>query len=95
MGLSTKFLWIGNIGNAKIEGLVDDLNMTGPQYNWTRMDCNPLWHVKYADARFPSDRVLFHLLRLRVTQQSPPQKVKTIQMATIDHGCLGYRNGQH
>ncbi|KAJ5989192.1 Major facilitator superfamily domain general substrate transporter [Penicillium waksmanii] len=29
------FLDRGNIGNAKIEGLVDDLNMTGPQYNWT------------------------------------------------------------
>lgn len=31
------FLDRGNIGNAKIEGLVDDLNMTGPQYNWTCM----------------------------------------------------------
>jgi hypothetical protein len=29
------FLDRGNIGNAKIEGLVEDLNMTGPQYNWT------------------------------------------------------------
>lgn len=29
------FLDRGNIGNAKIEGLVDDLGMTGPQYNWT------------------------------------------------------------
>lgn len=29
------FLDRGNIGNAKIEGLTDDLNMTGPQYNWT------------------------------------------------------------
>ncbi|KAJ5804575.1 uncharacterized protein N7518_000878 [Penicillium psychrosexuale] len=29
------FLDRGNIGNAKIEGLVDDLHMTGPQYNWT------------------------------------------------------------
>jgi len=31
------FLDRGNIGNAKIEGLVEDLNMTGPQYNWTCM----------------------------------------------------------
>ena len=31
------FLDRGNIGNAKIEGLVDDLHMTGPQYNWTCM----------------------------------------------------------
>ncbi len=29
------FLDRGNIGNAKIEGMVEDLNMTGPQYNWT------------------------------------------------------------
>lgn len=35
------FLDRGNIGNAKIEGLVEDLNMTGPQFNWTCM-CSPL-----------------------------------------------------
>ncbi|KAJ5132824.1 hypothetical protein N7448_006982 [Penicillium atrosanguineum] len=29
------FLDRGNIGNAKIEGLVEDLHMTGSQYNWT------------------------------------------------------------
>lgn len=29
------FLDRGNIGNAKIEGLLEDLNMTGPQYSWT------------------------------------------------------------
>lgn len=29
------FLDRGNIGNARIEGLVDDLGMTGPEYNWT------------------------------------------------------------
>ena len=28
------FLDRGNIGNAKIEGLTEDLNMTGAQYNW-------------------------------------------------------------
>ena len=28
------FLDRGNIGNARIEGLVDTLHMTGPQYNW-------------------------------------------------------------
>lgn len=31
------FLDRGNIGNAKIEGLLEDLHMTGPQYNWTCM----------------------------------------------------------
>jgi hypothetical protein len=28
------FLDRGNIGNAKIEGLAEDLNLTGAQYNW-------------------------------------------------------------
>lgn len=28
------FLDRGNIGNAKIEHMVQDLKMTGPQYNW-------------------------------------------------------------
>lgn len=28
------FLDRGNIGNASIEGLTDDLGLTGPQYNW-------------------------------------------------------------
>lgn len=28
------FLDRGNIGNAKIEGMLKDLHMTGPQYNW-------------------------------------------------------------
>lgn len=29
------FLDRGNIGNAKIEGLAEDLKLTGGQYNWT------------------------------------------------------------
>lgn len=28
------FLDRGNIGNAKIEGLLEDLNLSGAQYNW-------------------------------------------------------------
>ena len=31
------FLDRGNIGNARIEGLVETLHMTGPQYNWACM----------------------------------------------------------
>ena len=30
------FLDRGNIGNASIEGLTEDLGLTGPQYNWCR-----------------------------------------------------------
>ncbi len=36
------FLDRGNIGNARIEGLVEDLNMTGPQYNWCCKFCVPI-----------------------------------------------------
>jgi hypothetical protein len=28
------FLDRGNIGNAKIEGLAEDLKLTGAEYNW-------------------------------------------------------------
>ena len=35
------FLDRGNIGNARIEGLVESLNMSGPQYNWC---CMFEWH---------------------------------------------------
>lgn len=39
------FLDRGNIGNASIEGLTEDLNMTGPQYNWCRrMTQTPINH---------------------------------------------------
>lgn len=31
------FLDRSNIGNVKIEGLLNDLHMTGPQYNWACM----------------------------------------------------------
>lgn len=31
------FLDRGNIGNAKIEGLLGDLNLSGQEFNWTRM----------------------------------------------------------
>lgn len=66
------FLDRGNIGNAKIEGLVDDLHMTGPQYNWTCM-------VSPCPAMLPdvkslmiilsrSDCILFHLLCVRTAE---------------------------
>jgi hypothetical protein len=33
------FLDRGNIGNAKIEGLLDDFYMSGQQYSWCCMPC--------------------------------------------------------
>jgi hypothetical protein len=35
------FLDRGNIGNAKIEGMLDDLHMSGREYNWC---CMCLWN---------------------------------------------------
>lgn len=40
-----------------------------------------------------SNRLLLHLLRLRITKQSTSQKAETIPMATLDYGGMGYRNG--
>ncbi|KAF2681750.1 MFS general substrate transporter [Lentithecium fluviatile CBS 122367] len=48
------FLDRGNIGNAKIEGLVEDLGMTGPQYNWTLT----VFFFTYAAFEVPSNLLL-------------------------------------
>jgi hypothetical protein len=45
------FLDRGNIGNAKIEGLSDTLNMTGPQYNW----CLTVFFFTYCAFEVPSN----------------------------------------
>lgn len=48
------FLDRGNIGNAKIEGLAEDLNMTGGQYNWTLT----VFFFTYAAFEVPSNLLL-------------------------------------
>ena len=48
------FLDRGNIGNAKIEGLVDDLGMTAPQFNWTLT----VFFFTYCVFEVPSNLVL-------------------------------------
>lgn len=45
------FLDRGNIGNAKIEGLTEDLHMTGPQYNW----CLTVFFFTYVAFEVPSN----------------------------------------
>lgn len=91
------FLDRGNIGNAKIEGMLEDLDMTGPQFNWTCMSLLLLRSfigkaLIEMDA-MNSDRVLLYLLRLRTPQQSSPQEAQTVQMAAIDHGGVGDCDG--
>ncbi|KAL8794718.1 MAG: hypothetical protein Q9182_007597 [Xanthomendoza sp. 2 TL-2023] len=51
------FLDRGNIGNARIEGLVDDLKMTGPQYNWTLT----VFFFTYCVFEVPSNLILKRL----------------------------------
>lgn len=48
------FLDRGNIGNAKIEGLVEDLGMSGSQYNWTLT----VFFFTYAAFEVPSNLLL-------------------------------------
>ena len=48
------FLDRGNIGNARIEGLVEDLGMSGPQYNW----CLTAFFFTYAAFEVPSNLLL-------------------------------------
>jgi hypothetical protein len=45
------FLDRGNIGNAKIEGLSETLNLTGPQYNW----CLTVFFFTYCAFEVPSN----------------------------------------
>lgn len=51
------FLDRGNIGNAKIEGLADDLNLKGNQYNL----CLTIFFIFYASMEIPSNIVLHHV----------------------------------
>lgn len=48
------FLDRGNIGNAKIEGLAEDLNLVGNQYN----RCLAIFFVFYASMEIPSNMIL-------------------------------------
>ncbi|KAF2867407.1 major facilitator superfamily domain-containing protein [Massariosphaeria phaeospora] len=48
------FLDRGNIGNARIEGLVEDLGMSGAQYNW----CLTVFFFTYAAFEVPSNLLL-------------------------------------
>lgn len=51
------FLDRGNIGNAKIEGLAEDLNLHGTQYNI----CLTIFFVFYASLEIPSNIILKHI----------------------------------
>ncbi|KAL2855820.1 major facilitator superfamily domain-containing protein, partial [Aspergillus pseudodeflectus] len=48
------FLDRGNIGNAKIEGMLDDLHMSGREYNW----CLTVFFFTYVAFELPSNLLL-------------------------------------
>lgn len=58
------FLDRGNIGNARIEGLVDSLHMTGPQYNWCCTFSNTISEPELCLLIRSSDCLLLHILPL-------------------------------
>jgi hypothetical protein len=41
-----------------------------------------------------SDRILLHLLRLRIAEQPPAQEAQAFAMATVDHGRVGHCDGE-
>ena len=51
------FIDRGNIGNAKIEGLAEDLHLTGAQYNW----CLTAFFLVYCAAELPCNIILKRL----------------------------------
>lgn len=78
------FLDRGNIGNAKIEGLEDDLKLKGGQYNWC---CTCLYHgclpwrygIRLMNMSI-SDCLLFHIRHFRNPVQRSPEKVTAIDL---------------
>ncbi|KAJ5235552.1 Major facilitator superfamily domain general substrate transporter [Penicillium citrinum] len=83
------FLDRGNIGNAKIEGLVDDLNMTGPQYNWTLT----VFFFTYCVFELPSNLLLKKLrpsrwLPLIMVAWGIVMSIKTLMGVVKNYGGL-------
>jgi hypothetical protein len=58
------FLDRGNIGNAKIEGLSETLNLTGPQYNW----CLTVFFFTYCAFEVPSNLMYALFILLEIVQ---------------------------
>jgi hypothetical protein len=72
-----------NIGNAKIEGMVEDLGMTGVQYNTVLSICEYSYRFSMSESRTVIDKLIYvcdslHPLRpVRSPKQHPSQEVQT------------------
>ena len=87
------FLDRGNIGNAKIAGMQDDLSLSGHQYSLcaVRLCCL----INFSISLTPLDGVLLHLLRFRDPVESPAQALKTFSLASGHHGSMGNGHDAH
>lgn len=74
------FLDRGNIGNAKIEGLTEDLGMTGNQYNM----CLMVFFIFYASMEVPSNMIL----KRTAPRVYIPLTVVLFLIAMIGMGCV-------
>jgi hypothetical protein len=86
------FLDRGNIGNAKIQGLTEDLKLTGTQYNW----CLTVFFFTYCKSSNGKEVVkMSHwsctkkIRCVRTAKQSPSQTPSSFCLATHHHGSLG------
>ena len=81
------FLDRGNIGNAKIAGMQDDLSLSGQEYSLcaVRLCCL----VNISRLLTPLDGLFLHLLRFRDPVESPAQTLETLGLAPIHYGSMG------
>lgn len=88
-----------NIGNAKIEGMVEDLDMSGIQYNTILAICE-FSILSYESARCELCELIQASLRplypLRSTEQHPPHEVQTPVYVSWNSRCrLGHCDDLH
>lgn len=83
-----------NIGNAKIEGMIEDLNMTGVQYNTVLSICGCFIVTSTAEpADFSS---LCPVCSTRGPQQHPAQEVQaTFHVSRHSCALMGNRDDLH
>lgn len=92
-----------NIGNAKIEGMIEDLGMTGVQYNTVLSICKsklkPRPPSLFAGVGIGTDELYysFHTLcSIRSSQQHAAQEIQaTIDVHWHPYPLLGYHNDMY
>lgn len=85
------FLDRGNIGNAAIQGLAEDLKLTGPQYNW----CLTVFFFTYGECIFTQqqvDPVLTMSSSLRASQQSHIEAPAPFYLVAESHCGMWHRH---